>query len=309
MLEHKARVDEVERARLEGGRGPAAALTRNSHAADASFSRRACSTIPSEMSTPTTVSKRSPSARVSRPTPQPKSRARSRRAGRPSRPAAARTAAISASPLAKNSSRSQPPPLRPGDVSTAQSASASARRSQSSCGGQGSPHRARRNTRPSRCDDAPEREGWAMPARQLRIQLATIGPRGMARLAWRNRFRPRLQAYEVCRPLVERTTRARDRRPFRDLRAHRPVAALPALRPARQLRLRRRHDLARRRRPRERRSRTTTIGRPAGGSSETRTSLDGIDDASYDVVLASHTLEHIANPLRALSEWRRVVGK
>ncbi len=38
------------------------------------------------------------------------------------------------------------------------------------------------------------------------------------------------------------------------------------------------------------------------------TSLDGIDDASYDVVLASHTLEHIANPLRALAEWKRVVG-
>ena len=43
----------------------------------------------------------------------------------------------------------------------------------------------------------------AMPVRQLRIQLRTIGPRGMARLAWRNRFGPRLQAYEVCRPLVE----------------------------------------------------------------------------------------------------------
>jgi SAM-dependent methyltransferase len=38
------------------------------------------------------------------------------------------------------------------------------------------------------------------------------------------------------------------------------------------------------------------------------TSLDGIDDASYDIVLSSHTLEHIANPLRALAEWKRVVG-
>jgi SAM-dependent methyltransferase len=36
--------------------------------------------------------------------------------------------------------------------------------------------------------------------------------------------------------------------------------------------------------------------------------LDVIEDASYDVVMASHTLEHIANPLRALAEWRRILG-
>ena len=29
---------------------------------------------------------------------------------------------------------------------------------------------------------------------------------------------------------------------------------------------------------------------------------------TYDVLLSSHTLEHIANPLRALSEWKRIVG-
>lgn len=34
--------------------------------------------------------------------------------------------------------------------------------------------------------------------------------------------------------------------------------------------------------------------------------LVGIDDGSYDVVLSSHCLEHLANPLRVLREWRRV---
>ena len=32
-----------------------------------------------------------------------------------------------------------------------------------------------------------------------------------------------------------------------------------------------------------------------------------IRDSSYDCVLASHCLEHVANPLRALEEWRRVL--
>ena len=34
--------------------------------------------------------------------------------------------------------------------------------------------------------------------------------------------------------------------------------------------------------------------------------LHGLPDERYDVVLSSHTLEHLANPLRALREWRRV---
>lgn len=34
--------------------------------------------------------------------------------------------------------------------------------------------------------------------------------------------------------------------------------------------------------------------------------LTGIPNHSYDFVLSSHCLEHVANPLRALREWRRV---
>jgi SAM-dependent methyltransferase len=37
------------------------------------------------------------------------------------------------------------------------------------------------------------------------------------------------------------------------------------------------------------------------------TNLDAIHDAAYECVLASHVLEHIANPLRALAEWMRVL--
>lgn len=36
------------------------------------------------------------------------------------------------------------------------------------------------------------------------------------------------------------------------------------------------------------------------------TALDDVGDGTYDFVLSSHCLEHVANPLRALQEWRRV---
>jgi len=35
--------------------------------------------------------------------------------------------------------------------------------------------------------------------------------------------------------------------------------------------------------------------------------LDRIESESYDFVLASHVLEHIANPIKAMSEWLRVL--
>ena len=37
------------------------------------------------------------------------------------------------------------------------------------------------------------------------------------------------------------------------------------------------------------------------------TDLRGIENATYDCVLASHCLEHIANPIKALLEWKRVL--
>jgi ubiquinone/menaquinone biosynthesis C-methylase UbiE len=37
------------------------------------------------------------------------------------------------------------------------------------------------------------------------------------------------------------------------------------------------------------------------------TDLAGIADESYDVVLSCHSLEHVANPLKALYEWKRVL--
>ena len=49
-------------------------------------------------------------------------------------------------------------------------------------------------------------------------------------------------------------------------------------------------------------------GRPAGRQYLCdATDLGAIASASYDLLLSSHTLEHVANPLKALAEWGRVV--
>ncbi|MCU1301037.1 MAG: class SAM-dependent methyltransferase [Candidatus Sulfotelmatobacter sp.] len=37
------------------------------------------------------------------------------------------------------------------------------------------------------------------------------------------------------------------------------------------------------------------------------TNLQAIDDSRYECVLACHCLEHVANPLRALAEWKRIL--
>lgn len=49
-------------------------------------------------------------------------------------------------------------------------------------------------------------------------------------------------------------------------------------------------------------------GKPAGTQYICEaTELNPIADRSYECVLASHCLEHVANPLRALAEWKRVL--
>lgn len=37
------------------------------------------------------------------------------------------------------------------------------------------------------------------------------------------------------------------------------------------------------------------------------TDLKSVPDSSYECVLSSHCLEHVANPLRALAEWKRIL--
>jgi predicted SAM-dependent methyltransferase len=39
------------------------------------------------------------------------------------------------------------------------------------------------------------------------------------------------------------------------------------------------------------------------------TELDKIETGSYDFLLASHCLEHISNPIKALKEWMRVINE
>lgn len=145
-----------------------------------------------------------------------------------------------------------------------------------------------------------------MPFRHLRVQLATIGLQGMARLAWQNRLGSPLRAYEICRPLVERRRGIEIGGPSAIFRR---TGALPLYPLFEQLD---NCDFA-----------ADTIwhgeagdGTPFHYDDDRRpgrrfvrdaTSLNGIE-AAYDVVLSSHTLEHIANPLLALSEWKRIVG-
>ena len=142
-----------------------------------------------------------------------------------------------------------------------------------------------------------------MPVRHLRIQLETIGIQGMAQLAWQNRTHSRLRAYEICRPLVEGRRGLEIGGPSAIFAASGALPLYPLLDELDNC------DFA---------GDTVWHGEAAEGaafvvrprtaarpddSSATRPNLAGIADGAYDVVLASHTLEHIANPLRALAEW------
>ena len=142
--------------------------------------------------------------------------------------------------------------------------------------------------------------------RHLRGQLATIGLRGMIAIAARNRLHRRLRAYEVCRPLVEHGRGI-------EIGGPSPIFARGGLLPL--------YPLLARLDNCDFTDETIWHGEAAEGSAfqydpdrqpgrrfvRDATSLDGIDDASYDVVLSSHTIEHVANPLRALAEWKRVL--
>ncbi len=143
--------------------------------------------------------------------------------------------------------------------------------------------------------------------RRLRSQLATIGLRGMTRVAWRNRFGPPLRAYDVCRPLVERRRGLEIGGPSAIFSRDGALPLYPLLEQLDDC------DFA---------GDTIWHGQAADGSPfhyddrrppgrrfvREATALDGIADGAYDVVLSSHTLEHVANPLQALSEWQRVVA-
>lgn len=53
---------------------------------------------------------------------------------------------------------------------------------------------------------------------------------------------------------------------------------------------------------------TYAVSREAGRTFFREASdLHGIPDGAYDFLLASHVLEHLANPIKGLYEWRRVV--
>lgn len=143
--------------------------------------------------------------------------------------------------------------------------------------------------------------------RPLRLQLATVGLRGMAALAVRSRLGRTIQAYDVCRPLVEG-------RQALEIGGPSAVFARGGMLPLYPLLTRIDNcDFA---------GETVWHGSAEEGTPfvfdpdrepgrrivREATALDGIPDGSYDLLLASHTIEHVANPLRALEEWRRVVG-
>jgi SAM-dependent methyltransferase len=128
----------------------------------------------------------------------------------------------------------------------------------------------------------------------------------MIAIAARNRLGRRLQAYEVCRPLVEGARAI-------EIGGPSAIFARGGMLPL--------YPLLERLDNCDFTEATIWHGEAAEGNAfhydpgrgpgrtliRDATSLDGIDDESYGAVLSSHTLEHVANPLRALAEWERVL--
>ena len=127
----------------------------------------------------------------------------------------------------------------------------------------------------------------------------------MARIAVANRLGKHLRTYEVCRPLVEEASGLEIGGPSAIFARNGILPLYPHLARLDNC------DLA---------GETIWHGDAADGSPfaydsgrepgtrlvRDATALEGIENGAYDLVLSSHTLEHVANPLRALAEWRRV---
>ncbi len=143
--------------------------------------------------------------------------------------------------------------------------------------------------------------------RHIRIQWEVIGLRGMARVAFIHRLGRRLRTLKTCRPIVEEARGLEVGGPSAIFARDGILPLYPLLRTLDNCDFSREtlwHD-----RSEEDEPYPYDPDRPPGRLfvSDT-TDLDRFIDGSYDVVLSSHVLEHVANPLRALAEWRRVVG-
>lgn len=139
--------------------------------------------------------------------------------------------------------------------------------------------------------------------RHLRMQRSTIGLRGMATMAVRNRLGRHLRAYDVCRPLVAEARGLEIGGPSAIFARDGLLPLYPHLASLDNCDIVLHGDAT------DRAPFHYDAGREPGVRMiRDAIALGGIDDGSYDVLLSSHALEHIANPLRALAEWKRVVG-
>jgi SAM-dependent methyltransferase len=141
----------------------------------------------------------------------------------------------------------------------------------------------------------------------LRVQLATIGLRGMMRLAVRHRLGRRLQVYELCRPLIEGTNAVEIGGPSALFSRRGPLPLYPLFERVDNCNFA--GDTIWHGEAGEGAPFHYDIERPPGRTFiRDATNLEGIADSTYGVLLASHVLEHVANPLLALAEWKRVVA-
>jgi SAM-dependent methyltransferase len=143
---------------------------------------------------------------------------------------------------------------------------------------------------------------------RLVAQVRTLGVRRSLSLAAQHRLRRRLSVYASCAPLVEA-------RRCLEIGGPSPLFARDGLLPLYPLaetvdnctfahRTLWQGDVL------EGRSFRYDVERVPGQQFIAEaTDLAGIEDGTYGAVLASHVIEHVANPLRALSEWARVLNE